>query len=153
MRLRIHGVDDPVSLCVSTTRTASRSSVTSSLFTCQVSTGEFINGTGSWGAVGASGQTCVDTNTSPSRKSPFACILRALRQPPTLSMRRHRRRQTRSVPVLPPDRRGVRECRSFQRFRPLIFRFSRNQDSHHICMTFWSFKRIRFHLDTWDRWI
>ena len=56
---------------VSTDSTASRSGVTSARLTCAISTGEPMNGTGLCGWVGASGQICVEMNTSPGRKSPF----------------------------------------------------------------------------------
>ena len=62
---------------VSTERMASSSGETSSLFTWDISTGEPIKGTGSWGAVGASGQIWVEINTSPSRISPLFCISRS----------------------------------------------------------------------------
>jgi hypothetical protein len=54
-------------LVVSTDRIASSSGDTSSRFTWDISTGDPMNGTGLWGAVGAWGQIWVEINTSPSR--------------------------------------------------------------------------------------
>ena len=59
---------------VSTTRIASSSGVTSSALMAAVDVGEPMNGTGLCGMVGACGHTCVLTNTSPGRTSPFLCM-------------------------------------------------------------------------------
>ncbi|OPZ74137.1 MAG: hypothetical protein BWY79_02157 [Actinobacteria bacterium ADurb.Bin444] len=55
--------------------TASICSSTSCLFIAPISTGEPMKGTGSWGWVGALGQMCVVTITSPGRTSPLPAIL------------------------------------------------------------------------------
>ena len=55
---------------VSTERIASIASSTSWLFIVAMPTGEPMNGTGSWGRVGASGQICVATMTSPGNRGP-----------------------------------------------------------------------------------
>ena len=66
-------------LVVSTLKIASISGSTSSLFMVAVSTGLPMNGTGSWGCTGASGQICVEMITSPSSSSPFARISASFR--------------------------------------------------------------------------
>lgn len=57
-------------LVVSMESTASMSAVTSCRFIVAMSTGEPMNGTGSCGSVGASGQMWVATTTSPGSTSP-----------------------------------------------------------------------------------
>ena len=65
-------------LVVSMEMMASMRSSTSMRFICCMSMGEPMNGTGSCGSVGASGQTCVPMTTSPSRTSPRRCMSESL---------------------------------------------------------------------------
>ena len=66
-------------LVVSIDSTALMSGVTSRAFIASIDTGESMKSTGRCGLVGASGQTCVATTTSPSRTSPSRRMNASLR--------------------------------------------------------------------------